>query len=429
MSVVAYAVAGAVGAVVDIGASRWAALLIVSAAFDDFRLNTLSVTNLFEAAFIGRVLTMLFLGQPVRRTKIAAPLFVLAIVAACSTVYSNSPAQSSPVLVSLLLLIGACLGVATVIDTWPKLERLIRAWLLLSLVVSLSVIAEDLAWLVFGYAPNMYQLVNLGINVVQASGVFSSNALAAYTIVPGVMLAAVLYGEAAGAGARRAVLATLGLGMVALVGTLARAVFVTLAALGLVLLFRTARNPRRPFWRAVAIGVIIAGVLAAPSAWRFVQGFNEKSLVARYGIARGALVLIADRPLVGAGPGSQVVPYYPLQGWGALSRESYAETDLGYETRETHNTPLQVLVDVGLAGFAAVVMVNVVLWRGRVVPPYVSARHRSICMCLLVAVALTEFFSLFDSVLYTKPLWLLFGTAAAAIRLCHAEAAQMRLAA
>lgn len=240
---------------------------------------------------------------------------------------------------------------------------------------------------------------------------FSSNALAAFHIVPGLSIAAILRSRLPRGRQRARLSWYLILAISAMIATFARAALVSMVMLGILLLFR--RSMRAGWMRLLVIALLIAIVTMTPFFLRFISGFNINSIVARYAVLLGAARSITQHPIVGSGPGSRVVAVYPS--WAFEVAPHLQPDDLS--ERDTHNTLLQIPVDLGIVGLICCLWISAfLLWTGILILAHLPEDHFRVALeALLVALVVTEFFSLFDSMLYTKPIWLLLGLCTAAI--------------
>ncbi len=402
-----YGLGALAGILIRIGGSRWAAAFIVATAFDGIRYQGASATNGVMAAFLTSVGSGLFMGRRIRKNRMYAPAIAFLAVAAIATLGSKGSDSPGAFLLSFSALILVACALPNVTDNTRKLRRLTTALLWMSGIVAVAVFAELALFYFFGIElKQRYVLVNLQQYYVQSSGLFASNALAALHLVPGAAVGAFLRAQSPRRRERRILAAYLALVMGALIATMARAAFVTLILIVLLLLVRTATRPGRG--RIPAFLLVIVILFSLVPFLNFIAGFNPMSLAARQGIMQGAFESISRNPVLGSGPGSQVVASRPVL---ELEEFSAPEAIDEFSPRETHNTPLEISVDTGLLGLLVFVIINIVLLHStfrmfKRVPPGFTRRA---LFALIVGLLTTEFFALFDSVLYTKPIWLLFG--------------------
>ncbi len=415
----AYAIGAALGIAIPIGPTRWAALFIASAAFDDVRFHGISPANVILVAFLVSLGVDYFAGGRLRSSPLLLPLLGVLLTAAVSTALSNDPLGRVPFLISLTAMTMSTFGLCTVASNHRRVERLMSAVLWMSGLLAVAVIVESSLWVFFGIVlkNNVYALRNLNLNILQATGLFSANGLAAFHLIPGTALAAGLRSRLTDRQARRRLGWYLLLTVTAMLATVARAALVTLVLLILILLIR--RASRGGWMRGVAVIALVAVVAAVPPFLRVTAAFNIDSYIARYAIVLGAAASVRQHPLFGTGPGSRVVARYPASLRAIAPDLEYNDVS----ARDTHNTLLQIPVDLGLLGFAWFMTLNAGLFGAGLLRLHrmTDARAATMLQSLLIALLVTEFFSLFDSGLYTKPIWLLFGLTAAATSMAGAQ--------
>ena len=160
------------------------------------------------------------------------------------------------------------------------------------------------------------------------------------------------------------------------------------------------RTSRRVVIVAAVVGVLLAGAIAG-------RALTHHSLRhATSGRSRLVSVtgrVIANHPLVGVGVGSQ-----------PLASHNEEHTKLGARKDASHTTPLTVLAELGLVGFAVYAWLLVVATRllGRVV----RERDRALGFSLAASFLVLVLHSLFYSGFFEDPLtWGVLGVAAASL--------------
>ena len=418
-----YGVGALAGLLIRIGVTRWATALIAATAFDGFRYQDFSVTNALMVAFLVSVASELFMGRRIRRNRLYAPAMAFLAVATIATVASERSNSTGAFLLSLSALILLACALTHILDDARKLRRLIGALLWMSGVAAVAVLVELGLFHFFGIELKpRHVLVNLQLYYVQSSGLFKSNALAAFHLVPGAAVAAFLRTQSTQRRERGVLAAYLALVVSALIATMARAALVTVVLLILLLLVQAARRPGPKRIPAVLLVVGVV-VFCIPAFLSFIIGFNLKAVVSRYGLMRGALESIARNPVLGSGPGSRVVAFYPE--WEPEDSPVKDVMD-EFSPRETHNTLLEITADTGLLGLLLFLAINIILIRSasrkfKRIPPGFT---RSALLALVFGLLTTEFFALFDSVLYTKPIWILLGLTGGVLSLARRESRQ-----
>jgi len=198
----------------------------------------------------------------------------------------------------------------------------------------------------------------------QGPATFGNPNLASHVLVPAVVFAAGL----AMCQRRRWALGFLGVFLAHLAITRTRAAFVALAAaLVLVVAARAARRIHRPKWAVAAPILVVAlvGVAAGASVlgvnyWRTGTPYPfETSLSLRYHSFYGACRMIADKPLLGRGPGGYLIDNSRY--WTPDEQARF--NTLRKLNAHVHNEPLEIAVDAGIgAGILYLALLVVGLW-------------------------------------------------------------------
>ena len=410
-----YAIAFLVGIAFPVGPKRWLLTLVVSIAVDDVRFKGFALSNAILMASIGSFCKSKYLLQIGGKVPAFAPISLLLLAATITMVLSENPMEGIANYISLCTLICVALVTPSVINSRADLRSSIRVVLWMSGLTSAGVLVESITYYVFGIQlkDNLFVLLNLEQDVLSSTGFFSSNGLAGFHILPGLVLAAFLHSENIWAGSTRKLTSYTALGLLAAILTFSRGTFFTIFLLLLVILYR--KVTKTGGMRVIALVLLGAGVMIAPMGIEFIVGFNRGSFLARYCILYGAVQSIRNNLFFGSGLGSRVYEEYPPTRWG--EEALWSGMELSEFERDTHNTIVQVAVDLGVAGLCCFAAMHVVLlkkWRrvGRTVQNLHAKRQANALMCTLLVV---EFFSLANSVLYTKPLWILFGLASAGL--------------
>jgi len=406
-----YVIAFLVGLAFPVGPKRWLLALVVAIAVDDFRFKDFALSNAILMASMGSFCKSKYLLQTRGKAPAFAPTFLLLVAATITTVFSESPTEGISIYISLCTLIGVALVIPSVINSHTDLRSFIRMVLWMSGLTSAGVLVESIAYYLFGIQlkDNIFVLLNLQQDALSSTGFFSSNGLAGFHILPGLVLAALVRSENIWPGSTRRLISYTALCLLAAILTFSRSTLFSIFLLLVVILYR--KVTKTGGIRLIAFVLLGAGVLIAPLGIEFLVGFNRGSFLARYCILYGAFQSIRNHFSFGSGLGSRVYEEYPPTSWG--EEAMWSGMELSELQRDTHNTIVQVTVDLGVTGLCCVVAMHVVLlkkWRrvGRTVRNLDAKGHANALMWTLLVV---EFFSLSNSVLYTKPLWILFGMA------------------
>jgi O-antigen ligase len=198
--------------------------------------------------------------------------------------------------------------------------------------------------------------------------------------------------------ARRGWLALLALLVAGLAVTTSRGAWVAaLAGAGVLVAFLV---PRRRLAPVLAGGAVLAVAAAALLLASPLRHLNQDTGIARVGVWRDSLSVVADRPLLGWGPDTMGL---------VLGRHQSADWEPGHNFDRAHSMPLDLAATQGLLGLAACAWLFALWWAGvwrRRGDPFVAGLAGAAAAYL--AWALVNF----DWAPATAAFWLLAGAAA-----------------
>jgi len=407
-----YIVAGLIGLLMPISLQRMATIFIASIVLDCLRYQDIAVTNICLTAFVSKAALVDSRKKYIVLKKQLLPLMLLMAVVVVAALISNEVDRLRN-LISIVLLIVTPIAIMTAINKLYDLESMINGLFWMSGLAASSVLLEVVLCFIgvdFRDGANQMGIINLVINMIHASGIFTSNAIAALHILPGLVLSAFLVRNEEDPKRRRKILLYSFFCTIALLFTLSRAGIISIMFLFGVLVGRGALRGR-----LLKIALLAVLVLGISPFLEWIYGFNPQSFFARGGILLGALQSIRQKPFLGNGLGAGVVSSGEWGFWGG----ELLDVPLDESMRDTHNTLLQILVEMGIVGlisFAVVVWVAMAgLCKVNSLAPrsYLAAYATSLFWTLVVL----GFFLFFNSFLYSKPFWVVLGLAWGVIRI------------
>ena len=397
-------------------------LTVLALPFDTWRLwGILSPPNFIIIIATFRLALGVTSGiRKLRPTFAYLPLTAIALSLTISTLLSPNPSASFRLLVSVL---GAiCFAVLLVnfmhVDT--ARERVIDAVFLAGILLGGSAIVQYVAYQ-FGYnlwtVHGEYFVYNLGRYELKVTGLSNVPANLATYVMPAFALGLFLWTHPMAFSRRWALKLATVLFFLAMFLTWTRASLLTMSLLvaGLVISRYSSRfkNPK------VVVSVMLVltlstSLLVLPSFVQVLNSMNPGSTFARVSIYIGAWDRFLENPLFGSGLGSMV-----MQNWEnvdlynvALSQGSQSSIQAISDyanPRDTHSTPIQIAVSLGLTGLTVFGwLVFATLKRG--LSTYRRASHGSsmitaVCMATVGMAVLL----LFNDGLAMKPMWMLMG--------------------
>jgi probable O-glycosylation ligase (exosortase A-associated) len=298
------------------------------------------ITYRFPIGQVGVILGLFALAIEGRRLVVPPFLRWMAastIWAALTLLWSTYPAVSFTALETpLKLTVITLLGVNAIRS---------RRELVIFLVFAIGCFA---AYPIRGTVLNYLNGITVGDRAAWNSALSNPNALAAATLLP-ITASVMLLALFRSLWIRMALGAVLLSCAIVMLMTQSRTGFLALVAFGAILLLRSRKRIRS----AVLIGLAVAAVLivAPRSVWHRVSGMvlltdtrtiadadEEGSAAQRFEIAKTALRIVVDHPVLGTGFGT-----YPLV------NEQYSPS---VGRMDTHNTFLHVLAEQGIIGLA-----------------------------------------------------------------------------
>lgn len=260
-------------------------------------------------------------------------------------------------LAAILISAAGAVNIPWLIRKTFTLVQLLILYLLISNLIDTRQRLVQLLWVVL-----CSNLVTAGISLYQyfripgfrTIGLGKDPNYTAAAIIMGIFFALPLLWRGKSTWIKAFVLSSLTLMGLAFLLTLSRGGFVALSLVGIFWLLQEKRKGRA---LAIALAVLIIGLLFAPERYRerisTLQDFQtDLSLAHRFQEMQAALMMIRDHPFFGVGFENMPDNY-----------ARYVTPIIGKETRAAHNLYLNLAADIGLIGFAVFVWIIVISWR------------------------------------------------------------------
>ncbi len=393
-----------------------ASLLILSLPFDGLRYGSVSPTNVISVVFLARVARDRILQNTPRPNSLWVSALGFLGWAIVSTWFAADPADSAGYLGSMVLLVGCSIGMTLQLYDGAEIRRAVRAWIWMGGVTALICWGEIALFVTTGWTHlNAERNSFLGGLLVAPAGFLETNGQLAFHMIPGFLLAAECRRYSRVPRERRLlrVYTIVMAGSIVVSGS--RAAMVTILLYVLMNAIRDVRTlgPRR----LIAVSVLAASTVAMPLIVVRVINMNSASSFARYALVRGGIQASIEHPLFGLGLGANITPIYSGHAWKTVD-DADLEKVLSDENslRETHNTLLQISTNMGFVGLGIFLWMIARTYRASgPVRRYFNA-PLPLLGCLIasrVAAPLMLFCSLFNSLLFFKPIWMFLGLMAA----------------
>lgn len=397
-------------------------LTVLALPFDTWRLwGVLSPPNFIILIATFRLALGVILGiRKLRPTFAYLPLTAIALSLTISTLLSPNPSVSFRLLVSVLGAICFAVLLVNFMHVHTARERVIDAVFLAGILLGGSAIVQYIAYQ-FGYnlwdPIGSYYVYNLGGYQLKVTGLSNVPANLATYVMPAFALGLFLWTYPMAFSRRWALKLATVLCFLAMFLTWTRASLLAMSLLvaGLVISRSSARfkNPK------VVVSVMLVLTLSTslfvlPSLAQSLNSMNPSSTFARVSIYLGAWDSFLENPLFGSGLGSMV-----MQDWENVELYNLLVTQGSSSAvrdflrvrgpRDTHSTPIQIAVSLGLTGLTAFGwLVFAMLKRG--LSAYRRAPHgSSMIAAVWMATAGMAVLLLFNDGLAMKPMWMLMG--------------------
>ncbi len=253
----------------------------------------------------------------------------------------NEGANSN--MISIFLLVLNSILLARYVAKKKLIEFLIRLVLTLSILSALTVIFDAALYYFFGIEMHIgvYALRNLNIYLYSASGLYSGNGIAAFHILPGLII--VLFNSSVSR-YRNFIFLIL---LTGLILTMSRGVILVFMLFFFSSFYLNRRNNSKiiNYFSYLLLPLIIIGV---GNLVVFMSNFNLTSVASRFNIISASLIKISEKPIFGNGLNARVVGN--KLDLDFLDKSKIQDWELNDNLRETHNTLLQIPLEMGLLG-------------------------------------------------------------------------------
>jgi len=344
-----------IGVLTPIRMEKLIKIYIVSLVFDDLRFADISITNLVLIVFIIKTIYLIKQKGLFKISISTIYLVAFAFVVFLASLISKELGGFKS-LISLINLLISCICISQLIKVEKYRKSFFDSIILMSGIAALSVIAETILFYVFNIKlrDSEFGLQNLSTYFYFSSGFFSSNGLAVFHIIPGLVLFLFNKNENRKFHFTYKIIIWLGILFAATRG----GIVISLVALSL-LLFQFLRTTSRLF-KYIGYAFLLFMIFVFTQIVIFVSYFNISSLVARFYIINGAVNSIYQHPILGTGLASQVTPI--STDIDLIDNALISDNVLNsFDNRETHNTILQIGIEMGLLGIIVFILLMIYL--------------------------------------------------------------------
>jgi putative inorganic carbon (HCO3(-)) transporter len=326
---------------------------IISILFDEFRILDISLTNIILTIL---VLKFLFNYQKYFKINNVSVFFILFGIVVLMTFLFNFNSVSTKNFISLVLMLLSSVCISQVVRNQKDRDAVLKSILYMSIITSYSVIFETFLYYVFNIQlhDSLFSLMNLSTDFYFSSGFFSSNGIASFHIIPGLVI--LLFGDKRVDKYNKLLYLILALGLIL---TMTRGGILIGIIIAIIFFFKYLQNVGR-LYKYFGYTLISISIILAANFVVFISYFNISSIVARLYIINGALSSIKQKPILGSGLASQVTS--SETNFDLVDMNQVQESVLNDNTlRETHNTFLQIGVETGLLGLFLIILLIISL--------------------------------------------------------------------
>jgi putative inorganic carbon (hco3(-)) transporter len=400
---------------------------IIFVPFDQYKIfGILSVSNILVISMTFRCCLEMLSGKiGFHFTNIYFALVSIFCVSIISTIGGDTPMVSARQEVSFLAMILLPVLVVNICNTETIFIRVVFTVLLAGVLVSLLGMGQFVAWSVFDkqIGSGMAYYYNfLERYVYKISGPMNSSLILGTYLIPPIVIGVYLRGYFIRNKYKYFLNATLFACFIAICFTGARSAILVLLCFWLFYLIKTFNKKLQRGLKILFLPFIlffvISFVFSLPLLLNFLNDIGRLSTYNRLYIICGSIESIYEDPFFGLGLGTLVTP----KAWDAEQLENFRRTvrqgvvemdkaGSGLRTRETHNTFLQVAVDMGLVGFSIYCFFLFLVGREglRSIKEMKYSCFYFAKKGIFVAWIFVTFCSLFTSILLLKHLWILAG--------------------
>jgi len=374
---------------------------IFSILFDEIRILDISISNVFSILLISRLIIV----KNKNWYSFSYPVFFLIIFLLISFISflltSNEGATSN--MISLFLLVLNSILLAKYIAKNNLIKFLIQSVLTLGVLSAFTVIFDAALYYFFGIQMHIgvYALRNLNIYMYSASGLYSGNGIAAFHILPGLMI--VLFNSSISR-YKNFIFLVLLLGLML---TMSRGVILVFIIFFLSSFYLNRKDNSKiiKYFSYLLIPFIIIG---GANLVVFMSNFNLTSIAQRFNIISASLIKISENPFFGNGLNARVVGN--KLDLDFLDTSKIQVWELTDNLKETHNTLLQIPLEMGLLGLLFFGLAFYFILKQSFITYKVYSKTRiekNFSFCIFCLLGMLLLVSLANSYLYLKLFWLI----------------------
>jgi len=375
---------------------------ILSFLFDEIRILDISISNVFSILLISRLIIIKNKNWHSFSYPVFCQIIFLLICFISFLLTSNEGDNSN--MISIFLLVLNSILLTKYIAKKNLIKFLIQSVLTLSVLSAFTVIFDAALYYFFGIqmqSVGVYALRNLNIYVYSASGLFSGNGIASFHILPGLII--VLFNSSMSR-YRNFIFLVLVLG---LISTMSRGMILVFIMFFLSSFYLNRKNNSKII-KYFSYSLIPFIIIGAANLVVFMSNFNLTSIASRFNLISASFIKISEKPFFGNGLNARIVGN--KLDLDFLDKSQIQEWELTDNLRETHNTLLQIPLEIGLIGFFFFGLMYFFILNQSYITYKFSIKagiDNNLSLCVFLLLGMLIIASLANSYMYFKLLWLI----------------------
>jgi len=355
-------------------------------------------------------------------SKIYLYLFLLFFLSIVSSVLSDNINTSARNGVTLLSGIMIVILVINICNNYFIYNRVIITIFQSSIVVSIYGILQFIFYLITGDllfgsgTVNSTGFIKMPY-IVQANSFFDSGIILGHYLLLPLILGIVIWPHITKWKHRFLIKTSVILSFITLVLTFSRGAWVPLIIFILYLIYNKIKKYHKSVKYILLLLFTFGLVKTAIPIFDYIVRLRPMSTYNRAGIIYSSLNSIYENPFIGRGLGSTVGQKFPNDQYALFSREAQKmgkklDIDIGKTFgRETHNTFLQVAVDLGLIGLFLYFILLFMIWKKRMLYEKLADNYLLSLYGngIITAFVFLTICSIFSSVFFVKQTWVIIG--------------------
>ena len=402
IAILAYIIFFFIGLILPIPKKFLVSAYVFSILFDEIRILDISISNVFSILLISRLIIM----KNKNWYSFSYPVFfqiIFLLTCFISFLLTSNEGDNSN-MISIFLLVLNSILLTKYIAKKKLIKFLIQSVLTLSVLSAFTVIFDAALYYFFGIqmqSVGVYALRNLNIYLYSASGFYSGNGIASFHILPGLII--VLFNSSMSR-YKNLIFLVLVLG---LISTMSRGMILVFIIFFLSSFYLNRKNNSKII-KYFSYSLIPFIIIGSANLVVFMSNFNLTSIASRFNLISASFIKISEKPFFGNGLNARIVGN--KLDLDFLDKSQIQEWELTDNLRETHNTLLQIPLEIGLIGFFFFGLMYFFILKQSYITYRFSIKagiDNNLYLSIFLLLGMLIIASLANSYMYFKLLWLI----------------------